>query len=72
MIYIDGLSKKITKMVNIILIMGKYHIHKNKWRNGKPTTECFKNEIKNDITSLKVLLQENQSRSDLYEKSLAL
>ena len=60
MIYMEGLSKKISKMV-IIFIPGKYHIHKNKWNNSKPTINCFKNEIENYITSLKVLSEENQS-----------
>lgn len=48
------MSKKVSKMVNIIFIMGKYHIHKNKWNNSKPNINCFKNEIKNYIASLKV------------------
>lgn len=59
------MSKKVSKMVNIIFIMGKYHIHKNKWNNSKPNINCFKNEIKNYIASLKVLSEENQSINDL-------
>ena len=71
MIYTEGMSKKMSKMVNIIIIMGKNHIHKDKWKNSKPSIVCFKNEIKNYMTSLK----ENQSINDLYKtmsKSLAL
>ncbi len=65
--YMNGLSREISKMVNIIIIMGKYHIHKNKWKNSRPNIVCFKNEIKNYVTSLKVLSEESQSLGELYE-----
>ncbi len=67
MIYMNGLSKEISKMVNIIIIMGKYHIHKNKCKNSRPNIVCFKNEIKNYVTSLKGLSEESQSLGELYE-----
>lgn len=62
MIYMDGLSKKVFKMLNIVLIMWKYpiFIYIN-GKNGKPTINCFKNEIKNYRASLKVLSEANQS-----------
>lgn len=51
MIYIGGLSKKTSKMVNIILIMGKYYMHKNKWENGKPNAVFF-NKLKNILKGI--------------------
>ncbi len=46
LVYADGLSKKISFMLNIIITMGKYNVHKSKWNNSKPSLNCFKNEYK--------------------------
>lgn len=58
LLYNDNLSKDICEMANIIIIMGKYHICK--WKKQKPMLNCFRNELKNYLYSLQVLLDTHQ------------
>ncbi len=39
-------------IVNICLIMGKYHIHKQKWAKGKPNLLLFQIDMKHYIELL--------------------
>ncbi len=66
LVYADGLSKKMSFMLNIIITMGKYHVHKSKWNNSKPSLNCFKNECKKYLESLKHLSKDNQPLGELY------
>lgn len=43
LVYTDNLTKEISDKVNIIIIMGKYHIHSCKWKNQKPSLTWFIN-----------------------------
>ncbi len=67
LVYADGLSKKMSYMLNIIITMGKYHVHKSKWNNSKPSLNYFKNECKKYLESLKHLSKDNQSLGELYK-----
>ncbi len=46
--------KKMSYMLNIIITMGKYHVHKSKWNNSKPSLNDF-NECKKYLESFKSL-----------------
>ena len=52
-LYVDNLKADISDMINIIILMGKYHIHCCKWRNGKPSFDWFLNDFKLFFLSLK-------------------
>ena len=40
-------------LVNLFLLLGKYHLHKSKWTPKKPNYHEFKIEIKNYMQLLK-------------------
>ncbi len=43
MIYADdyGIEKDNAYIIQLLVIMGKFHIHKIKWSGGKPNCFCF-------------------------------
>ena len=43
LLYKDNLSKEFSELVNIIIVLGKYHIHSSKWKNKHPSIVWFKN-----------------------------
>ncbi len=55
LVYADGLSKNMSFMLNIIITMGKYHVHKSKWNNSKPSLNYFKNECKKYLKHFKII-----------------
>lgn len=59
----ENLPKEIFKSCNIVIIMGKYHIHKCKWQNKNPSLTVFKIELKEYFTSLAYLKNVND---DIY------
>lgn len=50
--YMDDLVL-FSEVINIILLLGKYHIHCAKWRSCKPSFPGFINEFKMFFLSLK-------------------
>lgn len=55
LLYADNLKSNISDMINIIILMGKYHIHCTKWRNSKPSFLWFIHDFKLFFLSLKKL-----------------
>lgn len=53
--YMDNINSSISDLVNIVILMGKYHIHCCKWRSVKPSFLCFINEFKLYCLSLRKL-----------------
>lgn len=51
--YMDNLNTSVSDMINIILLLGKYHLHCSKWRNSKPSFNWFLNDFKLFFLSLK-------------------
>ena len=52
LIYKNDTAKEISDTINIIMIMGKYHIHACKWKNQRPSLISYKNELKILFSSL--------------------
>lgn len=50
-----NISKNTYTLFNMIIIMGKYHIHKCKWGNKNPCFVLFKSELQTHFASLYVL-----------------
>lgn len=46
MYYMDTLDVSVSDIINIVLLLGKYHIHCAKWRNYKPSFPGFINYFK--------------------------
>ena len=48
LLYNDNMNNNssVSDMVNMLIIMGKYHIHCSKWRDPKFSFECFINDLK--------------------------
>lgn len=63
----DNLPKEICKICNILIIMGKYHIHKGKWQNKKPCIIVFKGEMKEYYSSLLCLKNSSETIHCLCE-----
>lgn len=59
--YIDNLDSPISDLVNIIIILGKYHLHCSKWRGGKPSFPRFINEFKSFFLSPRKIQSGNMS-----------
>ena len=55
LIYKNDTAKEISDTINIIMIMGKYHIHACKWKNQRPSLISYKNELKILFSSLELL-----------------
>ncbi len=51
--YIDTLDSYISDMVNMIVLVGKYHIHRSKCSNSKPSFLWFINHLKLFFSSIK-------------------
>lgn len=64
---IGKLPKNISKIVNIIIIMGKYHIHKGKWQNKTPSLATFKIEMQSYFLSLSHIKNSRNDVLDLCE-----
>ncbi len=54
-LYFEHPTLSVSDIVNVIILLGKYHIHCAKWRNSKPSFSCFINEFKVFFSSLKKL-----------------
>ncbi len=48
----ERLPLNVTFIVNLCLIMGTYHIHKQKWAKGKPNLLLFQIDMKHYIKLL--------------------
>ncbi len=48
MIYVDdyGIEKDKAYIIQLLVVMGKFHIHKMKWSGGKPNSFYFINKFK--------------------------
>ncbi len=48
MIYVDdyGIEKDKAYIIKLLVVMGKFHIHKMKWSGGKPNSFYFINKFK--------------------------
>ncbi|XP_024122537.1 uncharacterized protein LOC112143031 [Oryzias melastigma] len=55
LIYMENLDISLVNLINIIILLGKYHIHCCKWRGNKPSFSCFLNEFKLYFKSLKCI-----------------
>lgn len=51
----NNLPKELFKIVNIIIVMGKCHIHKCKWKNNHPSLIVFKIDQQSYFASLSLL-----------------
>ena len=51
--YMDDVDSSVLDLVNIIILMGKYHIHYSKWRSSKPSFVWFMNDFKLFFSSMK-------------------
>lgn len=51
--YMDNLDSSISDLLNMIILLGKYHIHCCKWRSSKPSFVWFINDFKLFVSSLK-------------------
>ncbi len=49
-------------VINLIIMFGKYHMHKQKWSNNKPNVTLFKIEFKHYIEALKDLRNKKAKR----------
>ena len=49
----DNLNASVSDMINIILLLGKYHLHCCKWRNSKPSFNWFLKDFRLFFLSLK-------------------
>lgn len=53
--YMDNLHPSVSIVINIIILLGKYHIHCSKGRNSKPSFIWFLNDFKQYFMLLKKL-----------------
>lgn len=61
LIYNSKLTRDLSLLINLIIIMGKYHIHKNKWKKQLPNVNCFKNEFRMLLSSLNLVKNSKQT-----------
>lgn len=52
--YFEGKPRIIKKMINLIILLGKYHIHKSKFSKSLPKSSTFLIGIKYYTDSLKL------------------
>lgn len=52
LLYMDNLASSSSMVLNIVLLLAKYHIHCCKWRGNTPSFPCFLNEFKMYYCSL--------------------
>ena len=45
LIYNENVPPKMSDLINIIIVLGKYHIHSCKWKGRLTSLMCFKNEL---------------------------
>lgn len=55
LLYMDNLDSSSTNVINIVLLLAKYHIHCCKWRGTTPSFPCFLNEFRRYYSSLVTL-----------------
>lgn len=48
-------SKELSMLHKVVIIMGKYHIHKCKWQSKRPSLTVLKIELKSFLSSLELL-----------------
>lgn len=53
--YMAKQHPSVSTVINIVILLGKYHIHCCKWRNRKPSFTWFINDFKHYFMSLKKL-----------------
>ncbi len=63
----DSVPSKISDLINIVIILGKYHLHSCKWRNKPPSVIWFRNEINKYLSSLKLLENGNRKIKNILE-----
>lgn len=57
--YKSKLKKETSLLINLVIIMCKYHLHKSKWKKQLPNLECFKNEFKIYLFSINLVRNSN-------------
>lgn len=67
--YIDTIDKSVSLVVNVILLLAKYHIHCCKWRKMKPSFQCFLNDFKLFFVSIKKIKSNNSAKKLLADIS---
>ncbi len=68
----ERLPPNVTFIVNLCLIMGKYHIHKQKWAKGKPNFLLFQIDMKHYIELLLGLKNSKAKRTRSICESFTL
>ncbi len=68
----ERLPPNVSFIVNLCLIMGKYHIHKQKWAEGKPNLLLFLIDMKHYIELLLGLKNSKAQRTRSICESFAL
>ncbi len=68
----ERLLPNVTFIVNLCLIMGKYHIHKQKWAKGKPNLLLFQIDMNHYIELLLGLKNSKAKRTRSICESFAL
>ncbi len=68
----ERLPPNVTFIINLCLIVGKYHIHKQKWAKGKPNLLLFQIDMKHYIELLLGLKNSKAQRTRSKCESLAL
>jgi len=58
-------------VINLIVMYGKYHIHKQKWTNNKPNIILLKIELKHYIEALKDARNKKANRMYAIFESLS-
>lgn len=67
LLFKSKLTKETSILINLVIIMGKYHIHKSKWRKQLPNLKCFKNEFKMYLSSTNLIKNTNQTAEKICE-----
>jgi len=65
LIYNYKITRDLSILINLIIIMGKYHVHKNKWKKQLPNVNCFKNEFSMFLSSLNPVKKSKQTVEDV-------
>lgn len=68
LIFKDGLPKEFSNMINVVMIMGKNHIHSCKWKNQKPSINWFKSVLGKYCSSLQIIANSNQKTESFCQK----
>ena len=55
LLYYDNKERKIKHLINLIVLLAKFHIHKAKFSKGRPFFSVFKIDFKNYIECIKMV-----------------